>query len=286
MCSHRDRAGTSSDKLSGDKTSSDYEETLENELKALKLIDTDLIMKNALLTRVRKDGILGKDERIKTVVHNIVSNSSTQSTRAFSQASTGKIEARIRSSKKVAEVMRICVESLRQLVLSEDKPEKSAESSDEKEHDAKVEAEDTEANVTGEAGTGAGTDDERSPYDGFSDAGWESGSIDDTDLRNVDEDEGGVDSDWESGSVLSKSESHPSKKKIKLKTSKDLPQKAPVQSALAPTKTQSLAQSTFLPSLATGYIGADSSADDHWSDAEGPFLGERKNRRGQRARRA
>jgi hypothetical protein len=240
-------------------------------------------MKSVLLTRVRKDGVLGKDERIKILMQNFGSEPGTstiQTTRALNQSATGRIEARIRSSKKVAEVMRNCVETLRDLVLGKDGTNSISKSSHDEEYTLELEVEDT---ITGEAGTGAGADDERSPSDGFSDAGWESGSID---LGNVVEDEGGEDSECKSGSVSSKCESHSNKKKMKLKTGKGLLQKPPVQPAFIPTNTQSLAQSTFLPSLATGYIRGDSSADDQWSDIEDPFPQERKNRRGQRARRA
>jgi BUD22 len=241
-------------------------------------------MKSVLLTRVRKDGVLGKDERIKTLMQTFGSDPGTatiQATRASNQSATGRIEARIRSSKKVAEVMRNCVKTLRDLVLGKDGNNSVFKNTHDEEYTPELEVEDT---ITGEAGTGAGADDERSPSDGFSDAGWESGSIDNVDLGNVDEDEGGDDSEWKSGSVSSKG--HPNKKKMKLKTGKDLPRKPPVQPALITTNTQSLAQSTFLPSLATGYIRGDSSADDQWSDIEDPFPQERKNRRGQRARRA
>jgi hypothetical protein len=274
--------------MTGEKQSSDTEDTLEKELRALKLIDTDAIMKNALLTRVGKDGVLGKDERVKTVVMSL-NNGSGHALKSAggpsNQEVAGKLEARIRSSKKVADVMKNCVDSLRDLVLGKEKEKKQMEVEAESDEDAEAEEEDeeleAEVNLTGE---GAGADDERSPGDGFSDAGWESGSIDDAGLRNGEE-EGGIDSEWESGSVSSDGKAQPTKKKVKVKTSKDLPQKPPVQAALTPAA-QFQAQSTFLPSLAVGYIGGGSSADDQWSDVGDPFPKEKKNRRGQRARQA
>jgi len=245
-------------------------------------MDTDSIMKSALLTRVGKDGVLGKDERVKGVVQHFgsVPNVAPKGAGGSSnQEVAGKVEARIRSSKKVAEVMKSVIDNLRNLVLGKEK-EKNGIQLDEADEEESEEEDgvdlDTEVNLTG-----AGADDERSSADGFSDAGWESGSIDDTELKNGEE-EGGVDSEWESYSTSSEGKPQPTKKKVKVKTSKDLPQKAPVQAALAPA---SQAQSTFLPTLAAGYIRGGSSADDQWSDVDA-FPKEKKNRRGQRARRA
>ena len=109
------------------------------------------------------------------------------------------------------------------------------------------------------------------------DDGWESGSIDDAGVK--------ADDGWESGSVKSaysnrtsesdSSESTPTSKKTLLKAGSN---------PNAPTKTKtSTPESKFLPSLSVGFVRGDS--DSEFSDVEAPTE-MRKNRRGQRARRA
>lgn len=285
----RKRSGKADDKEAGDKIGFDYEELLENELKALKRIDTDAVMRNALITRVKKDGVLNKDDRIKAVMESLGNESSYSSLKkgkTSTELSTDKVEARIRSSKQVAEVMKSCVEGLRELVLGQQTSKKcnGDDAGDIGDDDADPAVDDAEESFTGEAGTGAGTDDERSQSDGFSDAGWISGSIGEADM-NDDEEEGGVDSDWESGSVASGRKVQPAKKKVKTKSMKDLPQKAPVQPPQISSTLPSKSYASELPPLLSSYIGGDSSGGDHWSDAGDSVTKERKNRRGQRARR-
>ena len=109
------------------------------------------------------------------------------------------------------------------------------------------------------------------------DDGWESGFIDDAGAK--------ADDGWESGSVKSaysnrtsesdSSESTPTFKKTLLKAGSN---------PTAPAKSQSsTSESKFLPSLSVGFVRGDS--DSEFSDAEAPTE-MRKNRRGQRARRA
>ena len=252
-------------------------------------------MKAALLTRVRKDHVLSNDERFQSVMERF--NASAISPEAQSGSSSDhaleKVEARIRSSKHVAEVMKECVESLRCLVLGKEKEKGSRKDNDAGEREPTVESEadpeiepeaarfsdedhenDTEVIQTATA------DDEREE-DAFDDAGWESGSVVSLSQSGepdvVSDEEGG----WESGSVDSDA---PPNKKAKAKSkgtksSSDLPKKPPVQAA-------SGAMSTFLPALSVGYLpgGSSASDEDEWSDGGGAAA--RKNRRGQRARRA
>lgn len=281
-----------------DSSQKETENELEAQLKALKLLDTDFIIKSAFVTRLKKDGVLSKDEGFLDAVDKLNDTSgSTAAVPSTSDSPSAKLEARIRSSKHVAEVMKDCVESLRSLVLGKGGGKKGAskdsegatDGEDEVGEEQGDEGDDNEAvpeesdsefptdeNITTDFTTNRsmGADDEKEEDDGFGDAGWESGSIDEADSvggDGEDDDENG----WESGSVHSSASDTKPKKKVKLKSksSSDRPQKPPVQPA----------ESIFLPSLAVGYIRG-SSPDDQWSD-DGSVTKERKNRRGQRARR-
>jgi len=111
--------------------------------------------------------------------------------------------------------------------------------------------------------------------------GWESGSINEDDTQSVlaSSDNSDDESDGEaSGSVHASSDADAPPKKPK-KLTKQKPSTAAENSN--PTS-----GSTFLPSLAVGFIRGDS--DSEWSDGEAAAgdLPQRKNRRGQRARKA
>lgn len=109
--------------------------------------------------------------------------------------------------------------------------------------------------------------------DDADEAGWESGSVD------AGSDEEGDDDGWESGSVHSDAAPPPKKAAA---TTKSATKSAATKPTPAPTKTSTASQ--FLPSLAVGYVRGGSS-DSEVEDVE-EAGGERKNRRGQRARRA
>lgn len=109
-----------------------------------------------------------------------------------------------------------------------------------------------------------GQDEEASGHDGEAD-GWESGSIHGSD-SGPDDDDGDSDDDSSEANL-----------QVKVRSTQ-------VKGALAPTasSSRSKAESTFLPSLAMGYVsGSDASDVDEPAGVE-----PRKNRRGQRARRA
>lgn len=129
----------------------------------------------------------------------------------------------------------------------------------------------------------------------LSDAGWESGTVDD---------EGGEDDGWESGSVDGGGVGFGSQMGDEDEDSEDedesdeelrpAPKSAPATkkpAKPAPSKTtnvkSSTGQSTFLPSLSVGFIRGGSE-DSEWSESEAKIadIDPKKNRRGQRARRA
>jgi hypothetical protein len=113
------------------------------------------------------------------------------------------------------------------------------------------------------------------------DSGWESGSVNE-------EGELGGDDGWESGSIVGtgfegSEEDESDSDNDELTITKT---KRPQKPALKATKgSSSTLQSTFLPSLSVGFVrGSD---DSEFSDAEGNGADmPKKNRRGQRARRA
>jgi hypothetical protein len=249
--------------------------------------------------------VLSKDERLITALDALNIKPSAQApakenTEEGSKADDPnvKLEARIRSSKHVADAMKGCVESLRSLVLGKEGKEKDASKEEEEEAEEEeaatpvairkvrhvkenLDASDsdsdspTDDNVPTDftPNRSIGADDEKESGDGFEDSGWES------DVLNAEEGSIGgtgedIDDDgWESGSIHSGDVQPKKKTKVKTKSKSDLPQKAPTQPA----------ESMFLPTLANGYI-AGGSSDDDWSDDESAGKG-KKNRRGQRARR-
>lgn len=108
------------------------------------------------------------------------------------------------------------------------------------------------------------------------DGGWESGSIDD-DPRNSEPEDEEASSDEDAGSADEDTSPKPARSKKSTKVSANTKLKSTPASA---------AESKFLPSLSVGFTRGDSDSD--WSDgeaglADGP---KKKNRRGQRARKA
>jgi len=115
----------------------------------------------------------------------------------------------------------------------------------------------------------------------INDAGWESGSIDEGGVENLTDDE------WESGEngpkeyLEDENQDSESELKVKSKSRLSKPPGKPAKSS------SSINESTFLPSLSVGFIRGGSD-DSDWSETEGKGtdLEPKKNRRGQRARRA
>lgn len=188
-----------------------------------------------------------------------------------------KIQGRLLSSKVLAADVSDAVENLRNLL----QPKSTF-----------AEKEDTNNE---ESPVGLGNDEienERalSHPDDEEEAGWESGSIEDSEGSEV---------GWVSGSVASKEnpgsdtddleETDVSTKEREATPSEDQavefrPKRSLPQTKLKPQA--SSGQSTFLPSLSVGFVRGDS--DSEWSESEAKVaeVEERKNRRGQRARRA
>ncbi|TFK74800.1 hypothetical protein BDN72DRAFT_892813 [Pluteus cervinus] len=147
--------------------------------------------------------------------------------------------------------------------------------------------------------------------DGKEEDGWESGSVHSVKSKEGDSDSGGDDDDDNDGDEDSERNALSDSNDFEGAEDSDdgesdsvndstsggaLPKKKGVSGAggatksvksdKAPSASTSKSQSTFLPSLSVGFIRGDS--DSEWSDSEAKVadLSERKNRRGQRARRA
>ncbi|KAJ7670231.1 Bud-site selection protein [Mycena rosella] len=227
---------------------------LEAELEELKTIDPDAIADTALRTRLLKDRHLAGSPALLAAMERELPAPPTPSSGTTLPT---KVHARLLSARTLGAAVTEAVDDLRAAVLPKETP--ADEEADENED--------------------GGDEDEDEDADGGEDdaAGWESGSVDGVD-GDGDEDDG-----WESGSVLS--DAPPAKKSAVVKPTKAAATKS-AKPATAPTKpTPSTSQ--FLPSLAVGFVrGGSSDSDLEDADVDVDAGGERKNRRGQRARRA
>ncbi|KAJ8509233.1 hypothetical protein ONZ45_g8574 [Pleurotus djamor] len=202
--------------------------------------------------------------------------------------STAKVQARVLSSKHLAMEVSHIVEALRSIVQPNDKPRDATEST----HpvpiiDSAVEMKMKEPSRSAKKGmSGAEAPHEQPSDEGDpneelgDDDGWESGTVggdedytndvlvsqSDSDVQDTDSDDGS-DTDGSSAEDSHLSDEPPMKK---------VPKPAGKQ-------TVDTNASTFLPSLSVGYIRGDSDTD---SDAGAADIQPKKNRRGQRARRA
>ncbi|OSD07234.1 Bud-site selection protein [Trametes coccinea BRFM310] len=283
---------------------------LERQLEILKHLDHEPFANTTLKTKILKDKLLSANEDVNAAVTEKLSENLVQPQEPGSSAA--KVHARILSSKTIADAVHAVVESLREIVdpsLAKSKakarsqePEGEDEEGDEE--DAGIDVDDAPAKgkkarlaapdesdeeTEEDAGSGSETevDDagwESGTVDGDEDgAGWESGTVDDGDDPRVasgsDGEESGSDDDSEDDADED-GDSPAEKPKVK----------APPSSSRDPKgKAKAIgAESTFLPSLSVGFTRGDSDASDlSEADAEAAAADlPRKNRRGQRARRA
>ncbi|KAF7365238.1 Bud-site selection protein [Mycena venus] len=257
---------------------------LEAELEELKTIDSDAIAATALRTRLLKDRHINDSAPARAAI-----TRELPSGPSLPSPTNSKVHARLLSARALGAAVTQAVSSLRAVLL----PPVDAgagvgvgeggEAEEEADEDDKEEEED-DSDSDGAA-------EEEGDVDADA-AGWESGSVDGGDGAG---DEEGDPDGWESGSVHSDSDSDsqeadsdapPAKKAAA--TSKSTLKPGPTKPAPAPSTKPApkgtSATSQFLPSLAVGYVRGGSS-DSEIEDAE-EAGGERKNRRGQRARRA
>ncbi|KAF8206234.1 Bud-site selection protein [Mycena galopus ATCC 62051] len=246
---------------------------LEAELEELKTIDPDAIGATALRTRLLKDRHISDSAPARAAIERELPPGPS-----LPSPTNSKVHVRLLSARALGAAVGQTVADLRAVLLPPPDAAAAAgagvatnpdeDDDDDDEEDAE-EGEDEDEDE-GDAEVDATEDD----------AGWESGSV-----NGEDEDEDG----WESGSVHSDSDdaAPPSKKKATKSAPSASAKPAPAASSKTAAKatSASAAASQFLPSLAVGYVRGGSDDSDVEEDAE-EAGGERKNRRGQRARRA
>ncbi|KAJ7185606.1 Bud-site selection protein [Mycena filopes] len=262
---------------------------LEAELEELKTIDTDAMAATALRTRLLKDRHIADSEPAQAAIARELPP--TPSTAPVATNTNSKVQARLFSHRALGAAVSEAVTGLRAVVLPP-KVEGAEDALQPQLETPAGEGEGDEAEVE-EAEDEEDEEDEEEEEDA---AGWESGSVR---AGAADSDSDAEDADgWESGSVDSDADaaSPPAKKKAAptataTKTKTPAPTKAksaPAKKAKPAPPTTSNGTSQFLPSLAVGYIrgGSSDSGFEDDVDVDGDGGGERKNRRGQRARRA
>ena len=259
--------------------------------------DPEQFANTALKTKILKDKGLAHNDDVQAALTDKLSANLVAPQEPGSSAT--KVHGRLLSSKVLAEAVHAVVDTLREVLDpslakgkahakkgvdgeadeddSADEDEESAversskkarlvEESDEEEDEDEAE-EDSDVEVD-DAGWESGT------IDGGDGAGWESGTVDDGDdavVGSSDEDEDEEEEDDSEDHSEDDSDDAP------------IPQtKAATNDAKSKSKTTG-GESTFLPSLSVGFTRGDSDASDI---SDGEADAPRKNRRGQRARRA
>ncbi|KAF8655487.1 hypothetical protein AX16_003045 [Volvariella volvacea WC 439] len=280
---------------------------LELQLDILKGISHDKVATSALQTKLSKDKILGVNEHVKHAISLELVDVVEATTAGTPEA---KVNARLLSSKTLASEVTKVLESLRHLIQPKSgrDPDMDAVVADERpEKSKKLKATESHFDEDDDRDKGDIRTNELSENE-VDEAGWESGTVDEGDLNAPMDDSG-----WESGSVLSGQEEFSGKgggdesdnqgeegtdEENSDDGSADHIQRGSVRPTGSPRKPAPPAlktkvssstpnsQSTFLPSLAVGFVRGDSESE--WSESEAKLadLGTKKNRRGQRARRA
>ena len=249
----------------------------------------------ALRTKILKDGLLSKNENVQAALEDKLSENLIAEQEPGS--SGAKVHARLLSSKILADTVHAIVDSLREVFnpsLAKGKTKvgdaegESEEDNEEEEVDKDGDGDEEDVAVysraekkakpahpdDGETGSGAEADN----------AGWESGTVDGAEV--------GEGAGWESGSIDEEAEvAMTNSSNTDDDSDDDGDNSSSADSDTPPAKkakpsSKAGGASTFLPSLSVGYTRGDSDASDI-SDGEGA-AGDvpRKNRRGQRARRA
>ncbi|KAL0069757.1 hypothetical protein AAF712_003026 [Marasmius tenuissimus] len=234
-------------------------------------ISHEAVANTALKSKLSKDRELSTNEPIQAALSQELNSNFLRP--ADGTTSAAKVQSRLLSSKILAAEVASALEDLR-LVLH---PSKTAPADEGAEADAldprprkmkKLMHQNGEGDVAMEGVEGdppdlADMDDE--PEDDNS--GWESGTIGD--------DEKELDDDWESHSLATDDDGE--------HMDDDPPETGGTSRSTKPKVNST--ESTFLPTLSTGFIRGDTS---DWSEGEerAADLAKKKNRRGQRARRA
>ncbi|KAF9241182.1 Bud-site selection protein [Melanogaster broomeanus] len=227
---------------------------LEAQLDILKHINYDQVAKSALMTKLKKDKVLLANPSIQSAISvELASDPVVLGTPGTPMA---KVHGRILSSKVIASQVMLTVEALRNLELGE------ADDYAPRKLSKKREMQSIQANNV----VPTRHNDEESSREG----NWEDENAEEP---NVDDD------GWESGTVSGDAGSATSNRD----DDDDPPSKGIKKTTSQPVVLKG--QSEFLPSLSVGFTRGDS--DSEFSDSEARLADStKKNRRGQRARRA
>ncbi|KAI5122796.1 hypothetical protein M0805_000139 [Coniferiporia weirii] len=255
--------------------------SLEAQLECLKKhIDHEHIAVRALRSKINKDAVLSRNQSFQDVVASELKfPDGTNPAEVMPQRAS--VVNRLLSSKVLAQEISRLVQTLR-TVLGEGAKDKGTQVISEDDIAEEVE----EDPAKGMDAVASDDDSEPEEAEGNSNGSW--GGFDDED-EDASEQEA-VDDGWESGSVHSQDSDDVQSSSTSIEGSRPVspvPQKALKKARPAPErKPEKAGESTFLPSLSVGFVAGGS--DSEWSDAEADLADSpmKKNRRGQRARKA
>ncbi|KAI6099570.1 Bud-site selection protein [Pisolithus croceorrhizus] len=250
---------------------------LEQQLEALKHLDCKQIANTALTTKIKKDKKLSEHPLVQSAVLAELTSSSVSS--VPSGTPTAKAQSRVLSSKLLAAEIVTVLEALRNYLSSTsdmgEMPNQKGtrgSASGRKDKDRTSSPVSTSDSDSGEGHRGQDSEERVATEDD----GWQSGTV---------SDEPSAADGWESGRVHDNSDYD--------KLSDDVTDFGDQTTSLNRTKVQtrklvslSKDESVFLPTLSVGFARGGGS-DSEFSDSEANVAdGVKKNRRGQRARRA
>lgn len=256
-------------------------EEVESQLKVLKNIDHERIGNKAIRGKLRKDKILSQNEAIASAILTELPLEPLNE----NDTHDPKLDARLLSSRALSSEVNSVILALRSIIrpdlvvnVDQSAPAPLMKDRRSRASDA-VEPVQEEEVASDQEGDSDGDDGVQA------DDGWESGTIDDE--HSTDK------ADSVDGSTVQEVGMSPPRKDVpgmsSTRGARQSTERTPKASSSASTKPNpktSGAESTFLPSLSVGFTRGDSD-DSDWSDHESKQVDhERKNRRGQRARRA
>lgn len=236
---------------------------IEAQHMALKQLDSGPIADSALSTKIKKDKFLSQDPNLQSAMSKSLSSNLIAS--AVPGSAAGVVQSRLLSSKVLAVDVSRIIKGLRRLLNPAERAHHaeadSTEVSPPRKKKQKTQQNEGLPNVLP-----VDTPSEDEPRVNLEDDGWESGTISDGD-HSTQGDSGVDEGPNEDDSTSDNGDDHPP---------------VPCERPRAGSKA---AQSAFLPSLSVGFIRGDSDTD--FSDSEEKAADtSKKNRRGQRARRA
>ncbi|KIP05392.1 hypothetical protein PHLGIDRAFT_128949 [Phlebiopsis gigantea 11061_1 CR5-6] len=260
---------------------------LEEQLVILKDIDYENIANTALRTKLKKDKKLSENSDLEQAIAEELAQPVTS---AVAGSNLAKVQGRLLSSKVVAAEVQAIVEEIRLVVFPEMKQTAPAEDLADGDGDEAVaqppakktklvRADDSAENAAEDSSEEEGSLGEQAVLDedddAVDDAGWESGSVGGEPGIASDGEESEDEEEQGSDEESDEDAEDPPTRSTKTASSKKATAKVLTKAG----------ESTFLPSLSVGFTRGDSDASDI-DDGEAAKADPRKNRRGQRARRA